>query len=427
MKTAELYNVYKKSTGVCTDTRQIKNGSVFFALKGGNFNGNAYAGEALDKGAAWAVVDEIEYQLNDHCILVNDALSALQNLANYHRKQFVIPFIAITGSNGKTTSKELITAVLSKKFHTYATKGNLNNHIGIPLTILDINADADIAVIEMGANHQKEIEGYCRIVEPTHGYITNIGKAHLEGFGGIEGVKKGKGELFDYLHETEGRVFINSDNQTLMEMSKFKEPVLFPGKGDFYHCTFLDADPYIRLQGENGQICNTNLIGRYNFDNIAAALCIGKFFEVPEKDALDAVANYVPDNNRSQVIKRGGSTIILDAYNANPSSMRAALENFSKMEGDDKTVILGDMFELGNESNQEHASLGAFIRGLGFKHIFLCGKEMKAAADILPEAVHLGSRDQLLEYMKKNSFKSDKILIKGSRGMGLEKVVELIN
>lgn len=427
MKTEELYQVFKNSSGVCTDTRQIKEGVVFFALKGANFNGNEYAAEALRKGAKYAVIDEEQYSSDDRCILVQDALSALQALANFHRRQLNIPFLAITGSNGKTTSKELITFVLSKKYRTYATKGNLNNHIGIPLTILGIQEDAEMAVIEMGANHQKEIEGYCKIVEPDYGYITNIGKAHLEGFGGIEGVKKGKGELYDYLHANEKKAFINSANPVLMEMSKFPNPILFPGPDDFYHCTFISADPFIRLKAENGEIVETQLVGAYNFDNLAAALCIGKYFSVPDQDANAAVASYVPDNNRSQIIRKDHLTVVLDAYNANPSSMRAALENFSRIEGSLKAVILGDMFELGEESKQEHIMLGELIQALAFEKVLLCGKEMKSAAERVKDSLWFETRELLLDFLKNRGLECKTVLIKGSRGMGLERVLDVIS
>jgi UDP-N-acetylmuramoyl-tripeptide--D-alanyl-D-alanine ligase len=422
--TANLYDLYLKSGGVCTDTRQIVPGVIFFALKGANFNGNAFADQALQAGAAFVVIDEEQYKKDDRYLLVEDGLTALQQLALYHRRQFRIPFIAVTGSNGKTTTKELINAVLSAQFKTYATRGNLNNHIGIPLTILSIKKDAEMAIIEMGANHQKEIEGYCRIAEPTHGIITNIGKAHLEGFGGFEGVKKGKGELYDYLLRTSGFAFINSANPILMEMNKFSNAILYPN--DFYKCSLAESDPFIKVKAENGEVITTHLIGAYNFDNIAAALCIGKYFRVPEGKANAAVAGYVPDNNRSQLMEKGSNKIILDAYNANPSSMKAALENFGKLIPAYKVAILGDMFELGEESELEHRKLGELINTLKLQQVIFCGKNMKNAHDQVLESLYFPARPELEEYLKTTKYSHAHILVKGSRGMGLEKVVEYL-
>lgn len=426
MSVTELYKIFLKSTGISTDTRQITPGSIFFALKGANFNGNEFAKSALEKGASFAVVDEQLHALDERYLLVPDVLSMLQQLANYHRKQFDIPVLAITGSNGKTTTKELINVVLSKKYKTHATKGNLNNHIGVPLTLLAMPKDTELAIIEMGANHQKEIEGYCKVAEPTHGIITNIGKAHLEGFGGAEGVKKGKGELFEYLLANNGTAFINSKNEILKSISKFTKPKFFPEEGDFYHAEFLDASPFIRFKAENGEIVETHLIGKYNFENIASALCIGKFFEVKASDANKAVASYVPQNMRSQIVQKGSNEIILDAYNANPSSMKAAIENFMQIRKDKKIMVLGDMFELGQESRREHENLGRLISGLTFDMILLCGKEMKYAKDFCHHATYFADKKSMEEWLKKQKLENYEILIKGSRGMGLESLVELI-
>lgn len=426
MSTDSLYEIFQSSKGVCTDTRKILPGGIFFALKGANFNGNKFAKEALKAGAAFAVIDEEEYKTDDRFILVKDVLTSLQKLARHHRRSFKIPFIAITGSNGKTTTKELISTVLSSKYKTYATIGNLNNHIGIPLTLLSVKTDAEMAIIEMGANHQKEIEAYCKIAEPSHGIITNIGKAHLEGFGGFEGVKKGKGELYEYLELNKGSVFINSSNPVLMEMNRISDPILFPQKGDFYQCTLIEAKPFISFKAENGKVYQTNLIGEYNFDNIAAALCIGKYFGVPSDKANMAVSQYTPENNRSQVVKKNSNTIILDAYNANPTSMRASIENFSKMVDKDKVVILGDMFELGDESVPEHAKIGILTRDKNFTKTIFCGNYMKEAAHEYPDALHFSDRSSLEDYIKSNPLSDSLILIKGSRGMGLEKIADLI-
>ena len=426
MDIKEIYQLFLKSYGITTDTRQIKPGSIFFALKGANFNGNEFAKDAISKGAAYAIVDEQPYQLDEQYILVKDVLQTLQDLANLHRRELNIPVIAITGSNGKTTTKELINEVLSKKYKTYATKGNLNNHIGVPLTLLSISKDVELAIVEMGANHQKEIESYCKIAEPTHGIITNIGKAHLEGFGGTEGVKKAKGELYDYLLAKNRIAFINSKNEILKEISKFSSPVYYPEENDYYSCQFLDASPFVRFKAENGEILSSQLIGKYNFENIAAALCIGKFFDVPAKDANQAVASYVPANNRSQLVKKDTNEIILDAYNANPSSMKAAVENFVLIKKEKKMMILGDMFELGPESRKEHESLGKLISGLNIEKTIFCGREMKYAKDFCHHALYFKDKSELEKFLKENKFKDYQILIKGSRGMGLESLVEFI-
>lgn len=426
MDIKDLYSKYLSSKGVSTDTRKIEKDTIFFALKGANFNGNEFASKAIESGASYAVIDEEKYKTSNRTILVPDVLTALQQLANYHRRQLNIPVLAITGSNGKTTTKELINAVLSCKYKTYATKGNLNNHIGIPLTLLAIEKGTELAIVEMGANHQKEIEGYCKVAEPTHGIITNIGKAHLEGFGGPEGVKKGKGELFDYLLASKGIVFINSKNEILTGMSKFASPVFFPQEKDFYNCEFLDASPFVKLKAENGEIVTTHLIGKYNFENIASALCIGKFFGVDPSKANEAVASYIPSNNRSQIVQKGNNEVILDAYNANPSSMKAAIENFAQMKKEKKVMILGDMFELGPESRKEHEGIGKLMSGLLFDKILLVGKEMKYAKDFCHHASYFESKQLLEDYLKENKITNSTILVKGSRGMGLESLLELI-
>jgi UDP-N-acetylmuramoyl-tripeptide--D-alanyl-D-alanine ligase len=426
MEIPKIYKLFIECSGVSTDTRQVKAHSMFFALKGASFNGNLFARDALDLGAEYAVIDEEKYKVNDKYIMVKDVLTSLQDLANFHRKQFKIPFIAVTGSNGKTTSKELIKAVLGKKYKTYATVGNLNNHIGIPLTILSIQNDVEMAVIEMGANHQKEIEGYCKIAEPSHGLITNIGKAHLEGFGGFEGVKKGKGELYDYLLRTGGVAFINSTNDILKELSKFTAPIYYPQKGNYYSCELINSTPFVSIRTEEHKTVQTHLTGAYNFENIAAALCIGKYFNVPAEAANAAVAEYDPQNNRSQIVQKAGNTIILDAYNANPSSMKAAIENFAKMGGSPKVLLLGDMFELGDESKAEHSALGALISRFNFDRVMLCGQQMSFAARECPSCIYFPDKAALLEWFKSNTIKDSHLLIKGSRGMGLEKVLDCI-
>lgn len=427
MTISSLYQLFLQCTGVSTDTRNIGQDSLFFALKGVNFNGNNFALQALENGAKYAVVDEEISGANDRILLVNNVLSTLQQLANFHRRTFHIPFIAITGSNGKTTTKELVNAVLQQKFRTHATKGNLNNHIGIPLTLLSITKEVEIAIIEMGANHKEEIEGYCQYTEPTHGLITNIGKAHLEGFGGIEGVKKGKGELYDYLLATRGKAFVCTTDKTLMEMSKFKDAVNYPQPKDFYSCKFLDAQPYIKLEAENGATLSTHLAGAYNFDNIAAALCIGKFFGVDSEAANAAICSYYPKNNRSQISQTTYNHVVLDCYNANPTSMKAALESFHHMNEANKIVILGDMYELGNDSAAEHAAIGKLLNVMEFEKVLLCGKSMSAAFDVLGNrSLHFTTRDLLETWLQNNPIKEATILIKASRGMALEKLIPFL-
>src|SRR5258706_1831962 len=367
MQIESLYDIYKKYPSVQTDTRKLQQGDIFFALKGGNFNGNSFAKRAIDGGAACAVIDEKEFEIPGKTILVDDVLLALQQLAKYHREKFKnlpggrqVPFMAITGSNGKTTTKELIHAVLSTSFKTYTTEGNLNNHIGIPLTILKIREDADMAVIEMGANHIGEIAGYCKYAQPTHGIITNCGKAHLEGFGSIEGVKKAKGELFDHLRTlTHGYAFVMWDYDYLREMSKGISGIIKYGTNNDAHIIgkVKQSDPYLEveiLQGlENGAI-KTQLVGDYNLPNVLAAITVGKTFKVAEEKIKSAIENYSPSNSRSQLIEQGSNKIILDAYNANPSSMKLAIENFAAFKEENKILILGGMAELGTESIQEH-------------------------------------------------------------------------
>lgn len=422
-----LYQKFLEAGKVSTDTRQILPGSIFFALRGDRFNANEFASQALEKGAAYAVVDEEKYAVNDRCILVEDVLKTLQALARYHRDHLRIPVIGLTGSNGKTTSKELVNAVLSKKFRTYATKGNLNNHIGVPLTLLAIDSTVEIAVVEMGANHVGEIALLCSIANPTHGFITNIGKAHIGTFGGFENIIRAKSELYQHLITTNGTVFINSKNEILSNMAKrFTSPIFYPSIGDYYHCELVDADPSVTLKTEEGKTVTTHLIGRYNFENIAAALCIGKFFGVPSADANEAISSYVPANMRSQVVKKETNTIILDAYNANPSSMHAAIENLFLMKAPRKVVILGDMFELEEEAGKEHTAIGKLLREKEFKEVYLCGSLFKSALGEVPWAMNFEKKEELSAYLKSHPIKNATILVKASRGIGLETIVEFL-
>jgi UDP-N-acetylmuramoyl-tripeptide--D-alanyl-D-alanine ligase len=427
MDIQNLYQNYRKTGKVSTDTRQITSGSIFFALKGEKFNANQFAEEALAKGAQLAVIDEAAFAKDNRYVVVENVLKTLQQLARYHRDQLTIPIIGLTGSNGKTTSKELLNAVLAKKFRTFATKGNLNNHIGVPLSVLSIDNTVEIAVIEMGANHVGEIADLCNIANPTHGFITNIGKAHIGTFGGFDNIIRGKSELYMHLINQQGTVFINSQNPILFNMAKrFKNPLLYPAKGDYFHCELIGADPYINIRTEDGREAQTKLIGAYNFENIATALCIGKFFGVDASLALQAVAEYEPANMRSQVIKKNTNTIILDAYNANPSSMEAAIRNLADMKADHKVLILGDMFELEEEAEAEHRNMGKLIRDLGFTDVLLCGELMSSALKEFPRAKHFYKKEDLLEYLKQNPISQATVLVKASRGIGLEAVMDVI-
>jgi UDP-N-acetylmuramoyl-tripeptide--D-alanyl-D-alanine ligase len=423
----ELYQKYLETGKVSTDTRQITLGSVFFALKGASFNANTFALEALKKGARYAVVDEKQFATDPRCLLVDDCLVALQELARYHRNQIKIPVLALTGSNGKTTSKELIRDVLSKKFRTLATIGNLNNHIGVPLTILAIEATHEIAVIEMGANHVGEIAALCTIANPTHGLITNIGKAHIGTFGGFENIVRAKSELYQHLILNQGKVFINSQNPILANMAKrFNQPYFYPAPGDYYHCELIGADPFLEVKAEHGERITSQIIGSYNFENIAAALCIGKYFGVSPEDAHAAIAGYVPGNMRSQMIRKGTNTVILDAYNANPSSMEAAILNLAGMASERKVAILGDMYELEGEAESEHEKIGTFLKERGSIEAWLCGPLMKSALRTLPKAKYFDTKELLIQELKTHPIANTLILIKASRGMGLEKIVDYI-
>lgn len=424
-----LYKHYLINPTVSTDTRTISTGCIFFALKGPTFNGNTFAGQALELGASLVVVDEKDYKINDRCILVDDCLKTLQLLAQHHRSKCDFPFLAITGSNGKTTTKELIRNVLAKKFNVHATKGNLNNHIGVPLTILSMPVNTNFAVIEMGANHQKEIEMLCNIALPDYGLITNVGKAHLEGFGGFEGVKKGKGEMYAHLHG-QGRIaFVNTDNEHLNKMvAEYRpEKVVSYGTNSNSYCTgeLISAEPTINLnwkcESSFGEI-QTQMIGAYNFENILSAICIGSYFRVKPEDINEAIAAYVPDNSRSQIIQKGTNTIVLDAYNANPSSMEAALRNFEKMPSDSKVICIGDMAELGEESAAEHKRIIEQLKKMNYKLLILVGKNFGVYANEI-KCMHYENSSLAADYFKKNLPENSLILIKGSRSSKMELLV----
>jgi UDP-N-acetylmuramoyl-tripeptide--D-alanyl-D-alanine ligase len=432
MQITELYKLYQQFPSIQTDTRKVKEADLFFALKGPNFNGNLFAKEALSKGAAYAIVDEAPQTADERIIEVVDVLKTLQNLALHHRRQFIvsaagkqIPFIAITGSNGKTTSKELIHAVLSSAYKTYTTEGNLNNHIGIPLTLLKIKADAEIAIIEMGANHQKEIEAYCSYTMPTHGVITNCGKAHLEGFGSEEGIRKGKGELYDYLRHHNGTAFVMWDYDYLQKMSKGIPEVITYGTKDAGITGFVkNSTGLLEVSinaGANTGLIKTNLVGEYNLPNILLAIAIGKYFNVPDDKIKLALENYIPSNSRSQLIEKDGNKIILDAYNANPTSMIAAIKNFVNMDGPDKILILGGMMELGLESLNEHQALIDLITKYTWKDVVLVGGDF---SKITHNYLYFDNSAQAKEWFIKQHYNHSSILIKGSRSTQMEKVLE---
>ncbi len=425
MPVEELYNIYRKYPSVQTDTRKLKPGDIFFALKGDNFNGNAFAQKAIESGAVCAVIDESAYEVPGKTMLVPDVLTALQQLAKYHRQQFKIPFLAITGSNGKTTTKELIHAVLSTSLKTYTTEGNLNNHIGVPLTLLKIKSDAEMAVIEMGANHQKEIASYCEYAMPTHGLITNCGKAHLEGFGSIEGVRKGKGELFDYLRSHKGTAFVMQDYDYLTEMSKGIPVVIKYGTANAdVNGTVAQSEPFLSVDitiGMDTETIRTQLVGDYNLPNVLAAVCVGKHFGVPAASIRSAIENYAPSNSRSQLIEKGTNKIILDAYNANPSSMKLAIDNFAKLHAGKKVLVLGAMAELGNDSIEEHKNIIDQLKQHKWEHVALVGGDfMKTEHPFLKFENAL----QTKEWLQQQRFENTYFLIKGSRSMAMEKVLD---
>ncbi|MEB2775752.1 UDP-N-acetylmuramoyl-tripeptide--D-alanyl-D-alanine ligase [Algoriphagus sp. D3-2-R+10] len=431
MNISILYTLFKNSTGVITDTRKIEKGNLFFALKGPNFDANSFAPEALEMGASVVVIDDVKYFVEDdeRYFLAEDSLKMLQDLANYHRKHLAIPIIGLTGSNGKTTTKELMKAVLSKKFKTAATVGNLNNHIGVPLTLLAIGDEDEIAIVEMGANKPGDIAELCQIAEPTHGVITNIGRAHLEGMGGPEGVLKTKTELFQFLRENEGTVFINSQDTVLINVAKrFEKPILYPSKGDFCEVRFEEANPFVKFSIEGSeQVFQSHLIGAYNFGNIATALAIGKFFGVEINTAAQAIVTYRPSNMRSQLIEKRSNLIILDAYNANPSSMEVAIRTFGEMTGKkNKMLIIGDMFELGEHAEAEHARLGEIISEYEIDKVCFTGQLIVSALAKYPKALYFPDPFSFRNWLEDSKLEDYLILIKGSRGMKLEGLVDFI-
>lgn len=427
MEIKEIYNYFLQTSGIATDNRKINPDNLFVALKGDNFNGNKFALSALENGAKYAIIDEAAYKIDDRFILVENSLTALQQLANYHRNQLKITIIGLTGSNGKTTTKELINAVLSQKFNTKATIGNLNNHIGVPLTLLSFDNTTEMGIVEMGANHQKEIEMLCEICQPDFGYITNFGKAHLEGFGGTEGVIKGKSELYAYLSVNHKTAFVNTDDAIQNEKTASINRITFGlnQPENFVNITKIETNPMVKIQFDNTTI-QSHLIGLYNANNINAAITIGKHFGVSNEQIKFGLENYIPNNNRSQLLEKNSNKIILDAYNANPSSMNAALTNFFQLEEKNKVAILGDMFELGNESSDEHKKLIEFCFNNDNIVFHFIGKDFFNHKNSNPNMEFYESFESFKEKLSETKVENSFILIKGSRGMSLERTLDII-
>jgi UDP-N-acetylmuramoyl-tripeptide--D-alanyl-D-alanine ligase len=416
MNIEEIYALFQQHSTISTDSRKITNGAMFISLRGENFNGNKYALKAIQDGCSYAIVDEKEYDIHQNTILVNNALKTLQDLATYHRNQLNIPLIGITGSNGKTTSKELINAILNSELNCYATKGNLNNHIGVPLSILEINKKHEIAIIEMGANHQKEIEFLCNIAQPTFGVITNIGSAHLEGFGSLQAVIDTKKELYEFINNNKGHLFVNAGDELLLSLSIGKSQITYGKLGDVFGL-ITDITPLLSIK-YNNEIINSHLIGDFQFDNILLAICIGNYFNVSTQNIKRSIENYIPTNNRSQLVKTKKNTLILDAYNANPSSMKAMLNSFANQQYKDKLCILGDMLELGEESNKEHLEIITLTNELELDCIFV--------GEIFHSLTKnsFKNKQELVKYIQGNNIHKRTILLKGSRGIGLEQLIK---
>ncbi|MBV2246456.1 MAG: UDP-N-acetylmuramoyl-tripeptide--D-alanyl-D-alanine ligase [Lentimicrobium sp.] len=421
-----LYRHFKKHPYISTDSRKVMPGSIFFALKGDHFDGNQYAGKALEGGAAYAVIDHPEAYRNEFTLLVSNVLETLQTLATMHRNSLNIPVIAITGSNGKTTTKELMAAALGTRFSVLATSGNLNNHIGVPLTLLSIRPEHEMAVIEMGANHRGEIAHLCRIARPTHGLITNIGKAHLEGFGGIEGVVKAKNELYDHLRNNGGTVFVNADDPLLMKLSQNMHRITY---GQNQHASYqgtlkTGTDQGLEINLNDDIQIHTRLMGSYNFPNVMAAIAIALHFRVEKAQATEALTEYEPRMNRSQLLHTTRNLLVLDAYNANPSSMEAALHHFATMTGDHKILLLGDMFELGASAAQEHDRILNLAMTLNVEQIYTAGPLFLQAAKMFPDVKAFGNTESLQKQLSSKRLTDKTILIKGSRGMKMEQLLD---
>lgn len=421
-----IHQYFLESSGVSTDSRNVPVKSIFFALKGDNFNGNMFAQEALDKGAFKVVIDEKKFHKDTgETILVENVLVTLQQLAYFHRNYLGLHIISLTGSNGKTTSKELINAVLSQKFKTVATKGNLNNHIGVPLTLLSMDSETEIGIVEMGANHLGEIKMLSEIAKPDFGYITNFGKAHLEGFGSLEGVIQGKTELYQFLKDHNKKIFVNANDSKQLENSKGISRITFGDSNADYVIKLLDSTNHLLVE-YNGTEIQSNLVGVYNFANVSAAIAIGAYLNVSVNDIKQGIENYVPSNNRSQLMQRGSNTILLDAYNANPTSMMAALENFKQTKGDNKVIFLGDMFELGTDSEAEHQNIVNFLTENNFGKVFLTGSNFYKTKNSASHIKQFKTFDDLKEMIKTQELENATVLIKASRGMALERILDLL-
>jgi UDP-N-acetylmuramoyl-tripeptide--D-alanyl-D-alanine ligase len=418
MEITEIYALFKQHSIICTDSRGSTKGAIFISLKGENFNGNKYALKAIQNGCSYAIVDEKEYDVHQNTILVNNALKTLQELATYHRGKLNIPIIGITGTNGKTTSKELINSVLSSELNCYATKGNLNNHIGVPLSILEINKQHEIAIIEMGANHQKEIEFLCNIAQPTHAVITNIGTAHLEGFENLQGIIDTKNELYQFIEKSKGKLFINSSDTLLLELAE-SIPKITYGKEGNIKGGIKSSTPFLTLNYQ-GSTISSQLIGNFQFSNIMLAICVGDYFKISTENIKQSIENYIPTNNRSQLIKTKKNTLILDAYNANPSSMKAMLLSFSEQKYLHKLCILGDMLELGKDSEKEHKKIILLCTKLNLNCHYI-GEEFKKV-----NKNAFQNREEFEGKIEENKISAKTILLKGSRGIGLENLVKLL-
>lgn len=427
MSIIDLYDLFIHNPQITTDSRNCPKGSIFFALKGDKFDGNQYAGKALASGCVYAVIDNPDYYIGERTILVDNVLKTLQQLAHHHRKVLGLPIIGITGTNGKTTTKELLAAVLSTKFNLLYTEGNFNNHIGVPLTLLRLTHDHEMAVIEMGASHPGDIKELVDIVHPNYGIITNVGRAHLEGFGSFEGVIRTKGELYDYIRRSKGKIFIKKENEYLQSIAKGIEQITY-GNGDdaFASGQVVSCDPFLvfnwKQQGKLHTV-ETHMIGSYNLDNVFAAVAVGRFFKIPAERISRAIAAYEPTNNRSQFKKTDNNELIIDAYNANPSSMKVALDNFITMPVQPKAIILGDMRELGPTSDELHAEVVEQIKKGQFDKVFLCGEHFsKVGKEFSPFA----TTEAMVEELRKQPLKGYHILIKGSHSMGLEKLADIL-
>lgn len=427
MEIQALHQLFLTCKSLTTDTRKIEPNSIFFALKGDQFDANTFAKEALEKGALFVVVDNKDYFINDQTILVHDTLKTLQDLAHFHRNYLKLPIIALTGSNGKTTTKELVNAVLSEKYNVKATIGNLNNHIGVPLTLLSFDKTTEIGIVEMGANHQKEIEFLCEIAQPDYGYITNFGKAHLEGFGGFEGVIKGKSEMYHFIRKHDKKAFINLDDAIQVEKSNSISSYSFSttNTNASVFISNIEATPFVSVK-YNNHIIQSQLVGIYNANNINAAITIGRYFDVADEFIKKAIENYNPTNNRSQLSKKGTNQLILDAYNANPSSMKVALENFIALPASNKIAFLGDMFELGRESFEEHRAIVESLKNESAIQFYFVGSEFYRSKNIQDNCKFFSTFEELKEVLSEAKLENKYILIKGSRGMALERIVELL-